>query len=494
MQCKRYNTRMIKKGVGFLMVFYMAAYCQAQPLPKNRVNNSDSATSAASLKYKNPSFFKRLLLGTNYRKAWATPVTLPVFHLREMGFTIQELGGGQQTKSLRLLDASGREWALRTVDKDVEEALPPSLQNTFAERVVQDMISAAQPYAPLTVPLLAQAAGVVAAKPVFYFVPDDPALGAYRKLFKNTMCMLEEREPTPDHSATKNTKELVEAMLKDNTVQLEEKAVLRARLLDMLIGDWDRHQDQWQWGFKKVEGIDYGYAIPRDRDQAYFYSGGLLVKGARAIALKHLVGFAKNTSKLKKLNAKSWNFDHTFLSSLDAADWQQAMQLFASAVSDSIIHAAVKKLPPEVYELNGLLIEKKLITRRNSLPKDAMRYYRFISSAVTVAGTDAPERFVINSSRDSTTIQQFAGPDFLKRIYSRTFHRSETYQITILGLGGKDEFIQSGTSSRIRLVVDGGKGANKYDISASRKTGFYDSGMDAKVYMEVLKKQLRIKE
>lgn len=305
--------------------------------------------------------------------------------------------------------------------------------------------------------------------------------------------MLEDREPTPDNTSTEST---VEDLLEGDEVQVAERAVLRARLLDMLIGDWDRHQDQWRWGFRKVGGIDYSYAIPRDRDQAYFYSRGLLVKLARVIAMKHLVGFAKNTSKLKKLNAKSWNFDRTFLSGLDAADWQQALQSFTSSLNDSIIHAAVKKLPSEVYPLHGPLIEKKLIARRNSLPGDAMRYYRFISSAVTIAGTDEPERFVINSSRDSITIKQFAGPRFSKLLYDRTFHRGETYQITVLGLDGADEFVQQATDkpSRIRLHIDGGKGTNKYQLETSSKTRFYNSDMDAKTYMEVLKKELRIKE
>jgi hypothetical protein len=487
---------MAKNGSLFLTSFFFAGLCYAQPLLHSGVTNGDSATLAASHKYSNPSFFKRLFLGKNYRTAWAAPVTLPVFKMREMGFTIKELGGGQQTKSLRLLDKSGHEWALRTIDKDVKGALPLRLQGTLAQKVVQDMVSAAHPYAPLTIPVLAQAAGIVAATPVFYFVPDDPAFGEYRDLFKNTMCMLENREPAPDKSDTKNTENMVEDLLEDNTTQVNEAAVLQARLLDMLIGDWDRHQDQWRWGFEKKAGTKYGYAIPRDRDQAYFQSGGLLVKIARAISLKHLVGFAKNTSKLKKLNAKSWNFDCTFLKGLDAADWEQGLQSFTSAITDSVIYEAVKKLPQEVYPLHGSLIEKKLIARRNSLPKDALRYYRFISSAVTITGTDAPERFVINTTRDSITIQQFAGTDLSKLVYKRAFHRSETYQVNLIGLGGADEFVQQATGrpSRMRLYIDGGKGANKYQMKATRRTTFFDSGMDAKAYKDVLKKELRINE
>jgi hypothetical protein len=466
----------------------------AQSVPSG-LATTDSVTVAAGPRYKNPSLFRRFFLGSNYRSAWATPVTLPVFNLRQSGLKIKEVGGGQQTKSLRLLDKSDHEWALRTIDKDVEKALPPRLQNTIAEFVVQDMVSAAHPYAPLTIPTLAKAAGVIVAQPYFYFVPDDPAFDTLRNTFKNTVCMLEDREPTPDQSPTKNTEELVTALLQGGAVRLNETAILRARLLDMLIGDWDRHQDQWRWGFKKVNGTDWYYAIPRDRDQAYFHSKGVLVKLARALAAKHFVGFANTTRKLKKLNAKSWNFDRLFMSGLDAGDWSGSIQKFTAAVTDSTVHAAMNNMPLQVYQLHGPKIERKLIRRRNGLENDALRYYRFLASNVVVNGTAANDYFRIYRTRDSITVQQFAGTDTTQLLYNRTFQRKETYQVTIAGLDGGDTFTETSKgTSRIRLVIDGGTGANTYQLNRSRRLRFFDSGLDVKSYLLMLKKQLRIKE
>src|SRR4051812_34911316 len=101
---------MFKDATLWILLFTTAACCRAQQARPSVAAHPDSASMAASLKYSHPSFFKRLWLGTNYRTAWSTPVTLPLFHLHIMGFTIKELGGGQQTKSLRLLDSAGREW------------------------------------------------------------------------------------------------------------------------------------------------------------------------------------------------------------------------------------------------------------------------------------------------------------------------------------------------------------------------------------------------
>ena len=35
---------------------------------------------------------------------------------------------------------------------------------------------------------------------------------------------------------------------KDEKYTVDEKEYIKARLFDMLIGDWDRHSDQWRWG------------------------------------------------------------------------------------------------------------------------------------------------------------------------------------------------------------------------------------------------------
>ena len=41
-------------------------------------------------------------------------------------------------------------------------------------------------------------------------------------------------------------------------------------ILDLFIMDFDRHEDQWQWGsIDKDKGKTY-FPIPRDRDQAFY--------------------------------------------------------------------------------------------------------------------------------------------------------------------------------------------------------------------------------
>lgn len=437
----------------------------------------DSVTKPVSLKYKDPSLFKRIFLGRNYREVWSTPVTFPVFRIKEHGLTIEELGGGQQTKSLQLEDKQGREWALRTIDKDVEKALPKFLRHTLAQRVTQDMVSAAHPYAPLTIPTLAKAIGVVVPEPTFYYVPDDPALEPHRKIFAGTICMLEQKEPTPDRSKTENTEELLQDLLQENDHLVIQQAVLRARLLDMLVADWDRHADQWRWGKRDSGTVEYFYAIPRDRDQAYFFSKGLLVKIARFVALRHLVGFQDDLDKLKSLNFKSWQFDRVFLNELDRKEWETIIRSVQKSLTDGVIHTAIAKMPPSIYAISGPELESKLRSRRDELLEAGLNYYQFLSRYATVNGTNETEYFRISGTVDGLLVQVYdqKGGKQGRKIYERVFRPSETRQITLQGYSGNDQFIvDESARSDIRLEIYGGKGGDVYQIKSGLKNTIYE--------------------
>jgi hypothetical protein len=456
----------------FLILLSLYAHSQKAASPLR-----ETVTVPISLQYKNPSFLKKFFLGRNYRAEWETPVSFPVFRINQSGMTIEELGGGQQTKSLQMKDKQGRTWVLRTVDKDVEKALPPQLRRTLAQKVTQDMVSGAHPYAPLTIPTLAHAIGVIVPEPTFYLVPDDPALGQYRSLFANSICMLEQKEPTPDRSETENTEDMIEELLEENDHLIIQQAVLKARLLDMLVADWDRHADQWRWAKRDSGKVEYYYAIPRDRDQAYFYSQGFLVRLAKVIALRHLVGFQDDLDQVKNLNYKSWEFDRTFLNQLDRNDWETTIRSVQAALTDDVIHKAVSKMPPAIYALNGVTIEKKLRGRRDELLEDGLKYYEYISRYALVNGTEEAECFRISGNGDSLIVQvhDLKGGKEGRKIYKRVFRPEVTKQLTLQGFGGNDRFIvEDNAKAPILANLYGGEGKDEYNMGGTIKNIIYE--------------------
>src|SRR5678816_534755 len=169
------------------------------------------------------------------------------------GLTPMKMGGGLQTKSLRLEGADGKEYVLRSVNKDPSKAIVAELKGTFAEDVVQDQISSANPFAPMVVASLAETAGILHSNPRLVFVPKTTRLGEFENTFGESLCLLEER-PSGEFGNSKNvvnSEKLFEKIFTNSSHQVDEKSFLKARLFDMLIGDWDRHEDQWLWASYK---------------------------------------------------------------------------------------------------------------------------------------------------------------------------------------------------------------------------------------------------
>lgn len=472
------NRNRIKFFLQFvLFLFFTTTHSQNAMFGGAIQNTTDSVTVAASKKYIPNSFLRRVIMGNNYRKEWAQPVTIPVFRLSKSGLTIEELGGGMQTKSLQLEDKRGLEWAIRSVDKDARGAIPENIRNPFFVKVVQDMISAAHPYAALVVGQLAESAGIPAPKPVLYFIPDDPAFGEYRKVFANTLCFLEEREPTLDKTKAEDTEEVLEEIVEENDRLVAQKMVLKARLLDMLVADWDRHEDQWKWGVFDSANAKYYYAIPRDRDQAFFMSNGLLPKLAKLVAMRHINSFKWESWGLKRLNRKAWDFDKIFLNELDERMWQNTIKEFQAQLSDKAIERAVKKLPREIYALSGAMLENKLRSRRNTLFENAMKYYQFISGTVHVWGTAENEYFLIKKDADSikVAVHRYSNGKMGEQIYQRSFSRTHTGIIYLEGLEGEDYFmVEDRFASKVKVKIKGGEGGDTYDLKNTSRVIVYD--------------------
>ncbi len=440
----------------------------------------DSALVPASMQYGEVETFKEKFMGVNYRSEWGMPIMLKTFDINKThgGFKIENLGGGKQTKSVTLVDKKGIEWKLRTIDKDPAQALPENFRSSIAKDFVQDLISASHPYAPLVLPKMEEAAMIPHAVPEFYYVPNDPSFGLYQKLFANKMCMLVKKDPTPDNTNTKSTSKVLSSMLEDNDHVVDQKAVLRARLFDILISDWDRHFDQWRWGVSDTGKGKLYYPIPKDRDQALFYSDGLFIKYIGVFYLPFLKGFRKDIPNVKWMGYSARDFDRVFMNSLDAYDWQNSICELQHNITDTVITSAVHDLPPAIYALNGPVIEDKLKSRRDLLMDAGMKYYEFLSEYVNVVGSNEDEYFHISNSDSGLKVDMYnsgKNGDTSFLIYSRIFEPKITKEVRLYGLNGDDIFkIDDGTRSKIKLRIIGGKGADTFKLRGDISKHIYD--------------------
>ncbi|MDB5061373.1 MAG: hypothetical protein JWP67_1216, partial [Mucilaginibacter sp.] len=453
--------------ITFICIFLSAGfYARAQSI------KNDSITIAVAPEYDKVSKLHRTLFGENYRKLWAVPVKIRVFHLQKEkgGLTILQTGGGLQTKSLRLRDPSGQEWVLRTIQKYPERKLPPKLRKTVTKDILQDQVSTANPFAALTVPPMAEALHILHSNPEIVYVPDDPILGEYRKNFANGVFLLEEREPLESDKTDNTTK--VQAKIKgDNDVRFDDKMVLRARLLDMIIGDWDRHDDQWRWDKAKKGKSTLYTPIPRDRDQVYYKTSGVFPWIVSHQWLK--AKFRPFNNKIRDINAWNLNgqyFDRYFLNQLSEADWKEQIAYVQTHLTNQVIQNAFKRMPTDIYKLSAPQLISIVKARRDNLTMQGIDYYRFLSKIVEIPMSDKKENVDIREEANGqmkVTINKITKEDSIAQVvYNRSFDPAVTKEIRLYGFDGKDVFKVTGNGkSPIKVRMIGGDDVDTFMVA-----------------------------
>src|SRR5258705_2384481 len=293
--------------------------------------------------------FKKFFVGKNYRREWIEPVQVPVLNLNTAygGLIPKKLGGGKETITLRVEDSTGRQWTLRTVEKFPGDAMLPGLRKTGAvKKLLKDGVSGSYPYGMLSMGTLSNAANVPFLKNTLVYIPDHSALGEFRSKFKNVLVLMEEREPAVlvkrnDLSSIAegkkekpiSTNELMFNLINDNNNKFDQLAVLRARLLDNFVMDYDRHEAQWEWfGIDLEEGKIY-YPVPNDRDQVFYSGHGVL---SQLVSRKNIFpetqGFREKAKDIRTFNRAARNFDRFLLTGLSEDEWSRQIDAFLNSM------------------------------------------------------------------------------------------------------------------------------------------------------------------
>ncbi|GAB2941997.1 hypothetical protein GCM10027048_03080 [Hymenobacter coalescens] len=481
---------LLTAGCARQQFFQPDARVDAAPLPADAV----SVRATAGRHYQRGPLH-RLLFGTHYRRVWATPIAAPVLRLDTAvpgGLQPGKIGGGFQTTSMTLEGRQNREYSLRSLDKDPYKTLPKVARKSFLLNWVRDVTSAGMPYGAFVVPPLAGAAGVRHTSPrLFYVRSDENGLGPASERFRGRLVLLEEKlegDQVPVADGNRKTRlDLVESedmlaeLYTNPAASVQADVYARARLLDLWLGDWDRHEGQWNW-VAQPGGVYE--PIPKDRDQVFFrFDDGILPwLGSRFVA-------KFRTFRPRYESIEGYTRNAAFIDSRTLPTVTRPMMLaearrLQAALTDSVIAQAVRRLPPEVYAIEGPYLTSALRARRARLPEAAAEFYRLVAKEVTVAGTDKAERFVVERQSDSATVVRVysLADDTKNRLqYQRVFRPAETRRILLHGLDGKDEFVLRGQVSRSpRIDIYGGPGEDSVTDSSrvagpGKKTRFYDT-------------------
>ena len=448
----------------------------------------DSFTYAPFADYREFGPVYKLLFGRNNRELFETPYTYPILRLDEFegGVEITKRGGGGQTNSLRLTTADGRDYALRSIRKDPERLLPAPARVGPVITLTQDLFFTANPFAALTAADLAEGVDIPHANPVLVYLPAQPKLAAYEEYgdlnayFADDLYLLEERpndewigHPSPlrdDDVPPFGTPDDIDGrddvladVRGDHDDRIDQHALVRARLLDLLLGDFDRHGDQWRYAAYENEetGITEWRVIPRDRDQAMLKIDGVVprVAGLTLPAVREIQNFDGRQPWIKDFTFQARMLDRRFLNELTLDDWLAAARELRDALTDEEIDAAFDDWPAAARRGRAERYAADLKQRRDDLERYARKLYAAQAKEVYVVGTDRDDLFEVERLADGRLrvgVFELDDGEKGRRLYARVFHPKETNSVQLFGLREEDRFVVTGESRgrsiKVRIV------------------------------------------
>ena len=462
------------------------------------------------------SGFYEFWFGSHWREVWTTPVKVEILDLNEFagGLIPFERGGGLQTKSLRFKGNDGKIWKFRSIEKDPSKALPEALRESVAEEIVQDQISSANPFAPLVVSPLIDAVGIFEAEPKLVYLPEDEKLGEFNEEFGGILGFIEEHPAEGDENVAgfensmdvKGTYKLFDHLSKKRTQKIDQIEYLKARLIDLIIGDWDRHMDQWRWA--EFDSSNYATdfklwkPIPRDRDQAFSKYDGIFPSVA-AYIVPQINNFGTDYPQIEDLTWNGRFLDRRVLTELTKSIWDSLTTFVKLTITDVLIDSAIKRLPPEVYPMCYQELSTKLKSRRDNLDWASNEFYNLTNKYVDVFCSDEDDYVIVKRINDSYTIvsvfkrNKVDGDQKGEPLFYKVFDNKITSDLRIHLNDGDDKAIIEGDCSESPIVrVIGGKGEDEFldesEVSgyflhvtpfkdAENKTYFYDSGNKTEV-------------
>jgi hypothetical protein len=311
---------------------------------------------------------------------------------------------------------------------------------------LDDQMAAQFPFGAVAVASLLDAVGVVAPHPTPVVMPNDPRLGQYRALFAGRVGLFnvhadERKGDRPGYGGYTriiDSDEMYEDLSNNPESTVDDRYFLRARLIDLLVGDWDRHSGQWRW----ARNGGQWRAIPEDRDWAFARMDGFVGGLARLFVPKY-VGFSAQFPAVSRLTEQATTIDHRVLNRLGREDFLAVARDVQKILTDSVIAAAVGTLPPPYLEVERDRLVTALKARRDRLVEYTEEYYRHTVRQLRVFGyANSADIVEFDQVSDSgARVRVRAGGDGEPVRFERFINRRETREVQLYIEEGKDQVL-----------------------------------------------------
>lgn len=444
-------------------------------------------TSIYPQNLKNKSNLYNFLWGIHYRTLYSTPIIANVATMSSLSDGMHVLGQAPEFHGLILQDRQQRLFMIKPLGGSTsfleskffrEMYNSRDFKGSYLDEFIGDAYTIINPYTFLATDYMAKAAGLNFNNTRIYYYRQN-LLG--RDTIANGSSIgnkLISFRTIPDTLTGKNiltTEQFLEQLRRSKSNRVNEKLYVTERLFDMLIGDWNKIPENWNWqAVSDGDGLLYS-PIVIDRNHAFTKVDGFLFKRMLdALQLGFITNYSKNPENVEKINTLGYTLDLALTNESAEGLWMQQVRFLQSVLTDSLINLSFSLLPPEVRGPETDAIVAKLKYRRDNLGRMAVRYYRKLQQNPVITGTDHDDKIVVSRKEpDMVKISVYSETDTFPS-FEKNFDPKYTKEIWLYGLDGNDRYEVQGEGKKgpfVYLVT--GPGDNSFDIQADERLRIY---------------------
>ncbi len=440
----------------------------------------------------------QFLWGKHYKGYYKQEIALRTASLDTLYGGLKPIGLDNEgtTNSLLLKDKNGKEFVMSPLEKNASsffkslayknEKLKNQAENALSEDFLRDYFTTIHPFTPLVIPVLSKAISISSSQPKLYYIPNQNSLGNYNDNFGGHLYFISEKVNSSQKnlavfdkpSSIIDTDEMLHQIRTDKNHVVDKENYIRARLFDMLIGDWDRQEKNWRWGVHREKEKTVYRPIPLNRDQAFAkYDGAFLWLLKSIPAMGQMHSYSYNHKNSKEFNKQAYALDLALLSDINQKAWEKQAKYIQEHLTNDVINNAFLQLPYELQDETTTKLKLNLRNRLKKLNQTAQHYQKLLDKKTLVVGTMQNDVFVINRlSGGRTSVVVYNGKKTPENIvFEKTFTKKQTKEIWLFGLEGKDEFSMEGKEfSNIKIRLIGGLNQDSYVIENGKKVKIHD--------------------
>lgn len=427
------------------------------------------------------------LWGEHYRSLYSVPITVP-------SVTLQTLWGGLKVveqvadfqglllennrQQLCLLKPLGGYTTFIESEFFQEVYNKKVFKNTYLDQFIGDAYTIINPYTFISSDYLARSTGLSSNNSRIFYLPthstrDTVADGTP---IENKLVSVID---VPDFNTRPNillTEDLLDTLQVNNSYRVNQEFYIRERLFDMLIGDWNKIPENWNWMAHSGGDSLVFDPIVIDRNHAFTKVDGILFKQMlHVLGLGFIVNYDASLKSVRKENTLGFSLDMALASQSDVSVWIDQARFIQRTLTDSVIGEAFSLLPKGVEGHEIERISRIVKDRRDKLEEIATAYFVQLQRTPVITGSDRSERFVIDRHNPDSLFVQIYDKETGRCVFDRKFSRKKTKEVWLYGLEGDDRFEVSGEARKeIPIFFIAGKGENSYQLASGHHIRIYE--------------------